>query len=241
MKLSSDSISRLDTLIQNAMIGGITKLVIADGKIRGVDAKQTVVIVTKDNVPDFDGKSIGINRIEQLSARINLVKTQGPLNIEATVSTSGQDISILDLNSGKTKAQFRCASVEAVKGVPKNIADVLVWEVKVAAKFLPTLIQGISAMSSETVTIASRDGKVVSFECVDTNKDVFTTDMVDEATWIGADAPGSSFCWKYSAKTLIALLREATKNSDGVMIQLGQGGILLIKVNGIDFFVIPPQ
>jgi hypothetical protein len=241
MKLNADSIAQLDSLVQNAMTAGITKLVIADGKIRGIDPKQSVVIITTDNVPDFGGKNIGINRIEQLYARINLVKSQGALNIEATEASNGQDISILDLNSGKTKAQFRCASVEAVKGVPKNITDTLVWEIKVSSKLLPTLSQGISAMGSETVTIASRDGKTVSFECVDGNKDVFTTDAVDEATWIGTDVAGTSFCQKYPAKTLLALVKEATKTADPAVLRIGAGGILSLKVNGFDFFVIPPQ
>ena len=240
MKLSTDAINQLNLLVQTAMIAGLKKLVIEPDKVRGIDEKQSVVVISSTNVPDLNGKQIGINRIDQLSARINLVKSQGDLSIEATPSQqNAADISILDLSVGKTKAQFRCASVEAVKGVPKNITDTLVWEIKVGSKALPTITQGVSAMGSEQLTIASRDGKTVSFECVDTNKDVFTTDSDVPPNWIGDGTAGTSFCQKYPAKTLLALIKEAAKTEDPVTLKLGEGGILNLEVNKFNFYIIP--
>lgn len=240
MKLSTESTFRLEQLISTATIAGIKKLVIETGKIRGIDEKQSVVIITDQQVPDLDGKQIGINRVDALFARLNLVKSQGDLQVEATQSSAAPtDISLLDLQAGKTKAQFRCASVEAVKGVPKNVTDTLVWEIKVTSKMIPTLTQGVSAMGSEHITLASRDGTSVSFECVDTNKDVFTTDAEEPPAWVGQGAPSTSFCQKYPAKTFISLLKEATKYADPLTLSLGEGGILSLKVNGFDFFIIP--
>lgn len=240
MKLSTDTIAQLDQLVQTALIAGLKKLVIEPGKVRGIDEKQSVVIISTTNVPDLNGKQIGINRIDQLNARINLVKSQGTLAIEATESQQNKDdIALLDMSVGKTKAQFRCASVEAVKGVPKNITDTLVWEIKVSGKTLPTIIQGVAAMGSEQVTIASRDGKTVSFECVDTNKDVFTTDVEDAPMWTGTGKAGTSFCQKYPAKTLLALIKEALKTEAQVTLRLGEGGILNLEVNKFNFYVIP--
>lgn len=240
MKLSTDAIAQLDQLVQTAMIAGLKKLVIEPGKVRGIDEKQSVVIISTTNVPDLNGKQVGINRIDQLSARINLVKAQGDLAIDATESQSNAaDIALLELSVGKTKAQFRCASVEAVKGVPKNITDTLVWEIKVGGKVLPTISQGISAMSSEQLTIASRDGLTVSFECVDTNKDVFTTDAEEAPVWTGTGPAGTSFCQKYPAKTLLALIKEALKTEPQVTLRLGEGGILNLEVNKLNIYVIP--
>lgn len=240
MQLTTESIQRLDQLVQTAMIAGIKKLVIEQDKIRGIDEKQSVAILTKEQVPDLEGHQIGITRLEQLAARLNLVKSQGDLKIEAAESTGNKDdISLLDLQAGKAKAQFRAASVEAVKGVPKNITDTLVWEVKVTSKLIPILSQGVTAMAAETITIASRDGVVVSFECVDANKDVFTMDAEDPAVWVGTGSPASSFCQKYPAKTLIALLKEGARTTDPLSIFVGEGGILSLKVNGFDMFVIP--
>ena len=241
MRLTNDSISKLDLLIQTALTAGIKKLIIEGGKIRGIDEKQSVCVITSDNVPDFDGKQIGINRLEQLAARLNLVKTQGAITIEATEASNKTDISLLDLSAGKTKAQFRCASVEAVKGVPKNIADTLVWEIKIDSKILPTISQGVTAMGAETVTIACKDGKTVSIELIDQNKDVFTTDLSESPVWVGTGNAQTSFCQKYPAKNFVSLIKEALKTSDPLTLKLGEGGIFSFKVNGFDFYMLPAQ
>jgi hypothetical protein len=241
VKLTNDSISKLDLLIQTSLTAGIKKLVIESGKIRGIDEKQSVCVITSDNVPDFDGKQVGINRLEQLAARLNLVKSQGGIEIEATEASNKTDISILDLSAGKTKAQFRCASVEAVKGVPKNIADTLVWEIKIDSKALPTISQGVTAMGAETVTLACKDGKTVSIELVDQNKDIFTTDLSEAPVWIGSGTAQTSFCQKYPAKNFVGLVKEALKTSDPLSMKLGEGGIFSFKVNGFDFFMLPAQ
>lgn len=241
MKLNSDSIHLLDKLVATAMIAGLKKLVIEPGKIRGIDEKQSVALISTDNVPDFDGKQVAINRIDSLSARINLVKAEGDLLIEATVAANKNDISLLEINVGKTKAQFRCASVEAVKGVPKSITDKLVWVINVDSKLLPVLNQAVSAMSADTITLASRDGQTVSFECVDSNKDVFTTDAEEAPRWIGAGVANTSFCQKFPAKTLLALLKEAVKTHDPAPLSMGEQGILSLNVNGFSFFIIPTQ
>lgn len=239
MKLTADAVTKLDSLVQTALTAGIKKLVIESGKIRGIDEKQTVVILSTDNVPDFGGKQIGINRLDSLAARLSLVKNQGPVEINATEASNGLDISILDLSSGKVKAQFRCASVEAVKGVPKNVADTLVWEIVIDSKSLPIITQAIAAMGAESVTIASKDAKTVSVELVDANKDVFTTELPESPNWIGTGNPQSSFCQKYPAKTFVSLIKEALKVSDPVSIKLGEGGIVSLKINGLDFFILP--
>lgn len=238
-QLSTDSIKKLDSLIQQAVTTGIKKLIIADGKIRGIDEKQRVVIITDNNGIDFGGKQIAINRVELLAARLNLVKTQGDLVISATEATSNPtDISLLDISSGKTKAQFRCASVDAVK-VPKNVADKMVWEIKLSAKALAVLTQGISAMGTEVVTLASRDGVSVSLECTDTNKDVFTTEIEEPAKWISTDTQGTSFVQRYPAKTLVTLLKEAFKGTDAVTISIGAQGVMSVKISGLDYLLLP--
>lgn len=240
MKLSTDSVHLIDKAVSLSMIAGIKKLIIEPGKIRGIDEKQTVALISTDNVPDLNGKQIGINRLEQLSARINLLKASGDMIIEATDSANGIDIALLELNVGKTKAQYRAASVEAMKGVPKNLSDPnsFDWEFKVESKILPILTQASSAMGSDTIVIASRDGQIVSFECVDGTKDVFTTDVEEAPRWIGKGNPSNSFCHKYTTKSLFPLLKEAAKTSDPVSIKLNDQGILSIIVGGFNFFVL---
>jgi len=224
------------------MVAGLTKLIIEKDKIRGIDAKQTVALVSTTNVPDLDGKQAGVTRLSELAARISLVKSQGDLSVDVVASTGNpNDVAVLELSAGKTRAQYRCAALDVVKAVPKNIADTLVWEIKVDSKLIQVLGQGVSAMGADYVTIASPDGNVVKAECVDATKDVFSTNFEDAPVWIGAGAKASSFVQTYPAKTLLALLKETNKTSNPVSMKLGEGGILSFKVNGFDLFVIPKQ
>ena len=239
-KLTTESTQKFDSLIQTSMIAGIKKLVIESGKIRGIDEKQQVVIVTSNNVPDLGGKQIGISRLDSLCARLSLIKNQGSLDITATEHpTEKQDIAQLDLSSGKVKAQFRCSTVSAVKGVPKTISDSFVWEIKLESKYFPTIVQAVSAMGSEAVTIASKDGKTVVVELVDANKDVFTTELSDNIKWISTKTASTSFCHKYPAKPFVSIMKESLKSNDKITI--GEGGMLSLLINGFDFYLLPTQ
>jgi hypothetical protein len=240
MKLTPAAVTALDSLLQTANAVGIEKLIIGNGLIRGVDEKKTVAVVTDKNVPDLDGKSITVNRIKQLLQRFSLAKTQGDLALEATVHANGVDITLIDIAGGKSKSQFRCASLEAVKGVPKGMSDPAVWSLKLASKMVPIIAQAEASLASTGVTLASKDGKTVSVELVDTvHKDVTSIELDDEATWIGTGAAASSFCNKYTTKALLGLLREAAKDGDVIELKIGQGGLLMVDVAGVGFVTLP--
>lgn len=240
IKLSTDSVSQLDQLIQTATLADLVKLVIEPGKIRGINKNQTVVVFSDNGVPDMQGLQVGINRVSELGARLNLIKSQGTAVVAVTPSThTPNDISMMELSSGRTKAQFRTASVDAVKGVPKNITDTVAWQVTIDSRLITTIVQGVAATKAENITIASRDGQTVTFETVDANKDIFATDAEDHAVWVGQGTPGTSFVQTYQAKTLLALLREANKSGGKTMVNVGAGGLLSLVVNGLDFYFVP--
>lgn len=240
MKLTPEATTALDNLLQTANAVGIEKLIIGNGLIRGADEKKTVAVVTDKGVPDLEGKSITVNRIKQFLQRIQLAKAQGALSLEATVAPNGVDVSLIDIVGGKSKSQFRCASLEAVKGVPKGMSDPAVWSVKLPSKMVALIAQADASLDSTGVTLASKDGKTVSVELVDTvHKDVVSLELEDEATWIGTGTAGSSFVNKYTTKALLALLREASKNGDVLELRIGQGGLLMIDVAGVAFCTLP--
>jgi hypothetical protein len=240
LKLTTEAVAALDTLLQTASAVGIEKLIIGNGLFRGVDEKKTVAVVTDKGVPGLDGKSMTINRIKQLLQRINLAKAQGALVIEATVAANGVDISLVDIQGGKSKSQFRCASLEAVKGVPKGMSDPAVWAIKINSKIVSLIAQADASMSSTGITLASKDGVTVSVEMVDTvHKDVCAIELDDPAAWVGNGTAATSFCNKYTTKALLALLREASKDGDVIELKLGNGGLLMIDVAGIGFCTLP--
>jgi hypothetical protein len=239
MNLSQTGITGITSLVHIALTVGVDRLVIGDGKIRGIDDKRTVGIVTTNNVPDIGGKTVVLNRLKQLSTRLSLASAQGDVTVDATLAANDTEISILTIKGGKSKGQFRCAAIEAVKGVPKGFSDPVVWELSVRNTLIPLLAQADSSMNADGITIASKDGKAVTIELVDTNKDVMTFELEDEATWVGTATAGDSFCNKYPSKSLLTLLREAAKTDASVKLCMGDGGLLFITINGYEFFTLP--
>lgn len=245
MKLNATSIGYLDTLLQTANIAGIDKMIIAGGQIRGIDEKQTTVIISKENVPDFGKLNVGMNRLGNLMSRLNLVKSTGDYQIEAVPSKNGVDVSHIQLTSSNTSVQYRCASVEAIKSVPKAINDKLQWLIEIPAKTVGLASMAISAMAADNLIVTAKKDGSIYFEAVsvDGNNDTFSTKFAEEATWIPEkEQPPSSksFSYNYPVKTVLPLLKAGSNNgTTNVNVMIGEKGILTIIVNGYDFFVVP--
>lgn len=237
MKLSDSSITALTNMLNTANAVGVDTLIASTDLVRGIDEKKTVGIVSKTGAPALDGKTIAINRVKQLVSRINLVSQRGPLQVTCTMAPNGTDIAALELSSGKSKSQFRCASVDAVKGVPKGFNDVPVWNVTIPAAMIASLAQADAAMGGDGLTLASKDGKVVSVEFIDSNKDTCSLELDTEAVSLPGNT-STSFAVKYWSKTLLGLLKEAAKTSDPKL-QIGAGGLTQIEINGMLFFTLP--
>ena len=241
-KLDSAAVTRLDSLLSTSALVKIDKLIVSEDAIRGIDAKKSVALIAKTGLPGIDTRVIGINRLGVLSSRINLVKNNDGFAINMTESDKNDtDVTHLEIRSKNTKVQYRCASGESIKGVPKAIQDNLQWEITVRVCDVPLIAQAASAMTSEVVTIACKDG-VVFFEFTDTNNDVFSTQVCDEAIWVdqGKTEPvQKNFCNYYPVAALIPLMKSLASDSKPSVITIGERGILNISVNDFDFFVLP--
>lgn len=240
MKLQADVIAELDNLLSTLNMAGIDKVIIEPGKIRAIDDRKVVGMITDKKVPDLGGKVLAISRVKALKTRFDLAKAQGDMKIEATAASSGSDIAMLEVAAGRSKSQFRCASSDAVKGkVPKTFNDVTAYELPLSVKQVPLIAQAVSAMAADVMTFASKDGSTVSVELVDSNKDVFTIDLEKPVTAINGKA--GSFVFKYTASVLLSLLREATKSAtnDEVKLTIGAQGIMFVEISGYSLFNLP--
>ncbi len=242
MKLNTDSIKNLDLLLQTTIIAGIEKMIISDNQVRGIDEKQTTVIISKENVPDFGKLNVGMNRINNLMSRLNLVKLTGEYEIDVISSKNGIDVSHLQLTSKDTSVQYRCASVEAIKNIPKAINDKIQWLIEIPGKTVGLVSMAVSAMSSDNLTISAKKDGSIYFESMDTNNDIFSTKFAEKAIWVPEeDEPTlKTFSFNYPVKTVLSLFKAATNNGiNSVNIMIGEKGILTIVVNGYDFFIVP--
>jgi hypothetical protein len=239
MKLSAQTITSLDNLLSLLNVLGIEKVVIENGKIRALDEKKTVGMITDQYVPDLDGKVLGINsgRVKALRDRFSLIKSQGDLSITANLDGGNVNIVTLDLSGGKSSSKFRCALADMVK-VPKMLNDAPAYEVLVSIKQIPLIASADAAMATDSVLLTSKDGKNVSFEFIDNNKDVYVFDIERPAKALSGK--NSSFSFTYTSKSLISLMRESAKTAtDDVKLMIGAQGIAFIDIAGYNFFTLP--
>ena len=92
MKLSATEIIKLENIINAARSSGIDKLIIEPGKVRGIDEKKTVVIISDHEIPDLGGKTLGLNRLHLLQDRLGLVRTGDSFTIELVSTNDNNDI-----------------------------------------------------------------------------------------------------------------------------------------------------
>jgi hypothetical protein len=204
----------------------------------GADEKRTVCIVAKDNIPDFGGKSVGINRVGVLLTRLGLVKDTETYSVESFESTKG-DVSHLEISAKETKVQYRCASAESVKGIPaaNSIKDSSVYEFSVPQETVALLSKAASAMSSETVAISAKNNKEIIFDLVDSNNDVFSTKVETDIRHVNNET-SFAFTFNYPIKQFLALVKASSKDSKTTL-AIGGKGLLTIPVSGYTFLIIP--
>jgi hypothetical protein len=245
MRLNSQSIKHLKTLLQTVSIVKIDRIIIEDGTIRGVDDDQTVVIISQTDVPDFEGARVGLNRLSVLASRINLFDQSQDFTLEAVEAPKRddvQDISSFKIAGKGSKFEFRCARADTIRA-PKRINDTMAWAITIPQDAVKLILSAANTMGSEQIALVSKASGEVSFEIVDgSTQDTFTTKIADEAVWLSEDEdkPTQSFVHYYAVKALIPLLKASSATGDPVM-AVGEEGMLQITVNSHTFTLLPRE
>lgn len=238
MNLSSESAAIFDQLLATAQLADINKMIIAEGQIRAIDEKKQVVIITNTNVPDFNGLSVGLNRIPALVQRVNALKKLENFVLDVKASDKNPtEVEMITVNAKKSKAQFRCASPEFIKGVPKGINDVWKYKIPVVADAVALLQQGIGMMSASTVKIVG-EGGTVKFEVADGTRDVFSHEFGEVVLGADDEPVADTFTYEYPSKVFLSLMKRATADGATLM-TIGEKGICQLTVNTFPVMVLP--
>ena len=238
MKLDPDTLAYILNVVKTAKLVGIDNIIIEPDAVRAMDDGRAVVLYQSENVPDMPFGSIGLTRIDVLTARYDIAKTTPNFTVETETKVDGNTTFATSLiMKGKgTKIDYRCANPTKINA-PKQINDTLRFRVQLNADAVSLLQKGTAAMGAENVAIISDQG--VSFELVDVNNDVFKHTFADNVELIpdtdGNVASSSKFAHRYPVKILLALFRN---NPNGTF-SIGQKGILSFSVNGLTVFVLP--
>ena len=240
MKLKDKTIEYIENVITTAQLVGLEVVVIEPDLVRGIDENRTVFVLHNKDVPDMEFGSIGLTRLSSFSSRLNIAKNVDGFNIEADIKEGDEETldfaRSLTMKGKGVKIEYRCADpaqlVGAHKAGPKQMRDEPEFGLEFGEDLADMLQKGIAAMKADEVSIISNDG--VTFELLDVNSDVFSHQFADTVVNL-LDEKNTKFAYRYPVKTVLCLL----KNNDDSILTVSKKGIMCIKVNGLNVYIMP--
>ncbi len=236
MKLSSESLSFIQRVVNTADLVKIESIIIEPKVVRAIDDNHTVFILQTTDVPDMEFGSIGLNRTNVFTSRFELGKTMTDFSVDATVE--GKEPAMyaraLTMKAKGIKVDYRCANPNLIKA-PKQLHDTLAYQVQIDPEVVLMMQKGQAAMSADEITfVGNSDG--VFFEMSDINADKMNYQFANKATRLDdEDDMPVAFVHAYALKTLLPLFKI---NPTGCFTLTTQG-ILKIVINGLDVYVMP--
>lgn len=229
MKLTSENIAVIESIISTARLIDIENIIIEPNKIRAIDDNRTVLIFQDKDVPEFEFGTIAFNRLSTFQNRLTAIRSLGDFDIDASVDNTF--VKSLTLRTKGTKVDYRCANPATVKA-PGKINEVLGYSIEIPDDLLSIIQKSYTAMNGNHIAFAY-NGEEVSFTVQDMNGDAFTHTITSNINVLEENAP-KSFNNKYPIKTIMALFKKSDNRFN-----IGMNGMLNVVVNGINIFVIP--
>jgi len=233
MKLKNEDIVALKNVLAVCNIGAIDGILIEDGVIRGVNETKTFAIISRMNVPEF-GKKIGMTRLNVLKARLDVFVNK-EISINA-IESSRDEISALEISSGKSKVQFRCTSTAFFnKKVPISLNDTTEFAFNMKPEDSKAVLDAVRVMSAKQVVMQINAAEnSISFEIVDDCNEVFRIETHAE---IITDSDNKSAVHCYSSDVFCNVLKS-TKGED-LPVLIGARGTLKAVVLGHEIALMP--
>lgn len=232
MNVDATSLAYIQSVLKTASIVKIGNVVFAPGLVKGADDTKTVIIYQTTNIPDLPFGSIGINRAEVFSSRIELARTAENFSIDAVMHTTAAEpfVRALSMKGKGIKIDYRCANPQVIPA-PKFFNETPAYTMKITPEVITTMQRGQSAMGTDEITFVGNDIGV-SFEMSDINNDVLAFKIDDDITSVNGTTP--DFSYKYPIKTVYSLFKA---NSDGFF-HVTSKGLLKVVVNNLDIYVL---
>ena len=234
MKLESADISSLRNILNIADMIDIEALVIADGRVSGINKDKTALILSEQNIPQLaEGSKLGLSRLKLLKQRLDLFSTDAELEINIKENAK-QEATQLELKGTNSAVQFRATPVASIK-YPKNVNDDVVREVIIQKDQAKLILDAGKVMGAANIAFSFKSKKnEVVVEFTDATQDTFTISLIDPYTTIGDS--DTNVCY-FVFNTFAPLLRTAIGQNDSVAVRIC-GSSALILVNGHDIRVI---
>lgn len=202
----------------------IESVMVFENKIRGAkDSLDSAIISDLDlGVPDV---KIGIGRSSELLKRLGAIENP---KIAVTTNDKG-DATILSVEGGRTKMQFRCTASTMIQ-YPKANEDDPIAVLTLTAGEVKQLVKAVNTMGAQHVTVQlTRQGAVV-FEAIDpATNDTLSFTLENPGELVGDE---KSFVFNYLTDLLMKVISAAQTGSENITLVVGGVGSIAVDVHG---------
>lgn len=248
MKLDMATIAYIESVVKTAKAIGIDRLVIEPGFARGVDEEHSRALIHTTDVPVMPFGSIGINRLDIFTTRLEMAKSVSGFGVEVT--TQGEDplvvvdkdtpkgmfASALHFKSKGLKLDFKCSNPMILKS-PRNLKDKMRYRLQMTPETVSFLSKGKSAFGTDEVTLIVNNDSEVSIELVDINNDRMSYQI---ASTVDREIEGDKAPISYSKSFSLSMMLSLFKlNPDCYFYVSERVGYIKMQVNSLDVNILP--
>lgn len=239
MKLNENMTTKLIDIVTTANNIGINSMIIDSDSFRGSTDNNAVLLLHKNNnsfdTTEFDG--IGISRVAILSSRLNLLKnsTKVPqIEFDLKVKDNGiKNVLRMRMKQNSTNIDFKCVDPNLINA-KKNMLATIAYSFKMKEDTVDLMTKSKSAMDYSKICLILANGEL-NFKLQDVEGDSLTH-LVSDSVEI-FDGADKEFCFNYSDKTILPLLRSILRSNSQIDIKITQKGTMNLLINNYNVFI----
>jgi|688.fasta_scaffold00062_50 hypothetical protein len=226
MVLDENTVNIILNAVHVAKLFSIESFIIEPNIIRGINEDRTAAILTECDI-NIGCKSIGINRMDVLLSRLNLVSNDAI--IECHTKSEDMDADKISITTDRLNLEYSCANTLAIKA-PTSAKVNDLFEVSIEESLVNILKKGRNAMKTDVIMIMC-DNNSVQYKLQDENNDKllynegFAYNLVDNSD--------INFVYKYPIKSILSAFTDC----DAKKFYITERGMIKINTKGIDLYI----
>lgn len=236
MRLSSNDVTELKSILAACKVLGIDGVVIHEGLARGAKPTLDAAIISQAKLSISEALRLGIGRVAELEKRLAIFP--GQVEIEGRCNEAG-DVSLLTLSSGKSKVQFRCTSVNLMR-YPKANEDQPFAVITLNRAEVAQVVKAVRTLGAEKLVLQVARTGAVRLECSDSANDRFDIELEVAAEFVeGTEGAVQTYLADLFVSLVDASFRGEAEGAPGVSFTLGAAGSITSTVHGHNLLLMP--
>lgn len=235
MNFSSSMVDSFKNVLTVCKQVGIEVVVLAENRVMGANGARNLAIISDSGLNLADDVKIGIGRLNELEKRLGLFGEKFDISCKLNEKS---EVALMNLSSGKMKAQFRCTSMTMLeRKYPKTNEDPPQLVLTLGKSEVASMTRAIKTYGSANVILKVNRSGSAQLECSDSSNDQFVLDVEKAVERVNED--GQAVLLTYNAANFCQVLDLAAKDSDEITLVIGEYGSLTSQVKGFSIVMVP--